>query len=212
MTTKTNTKAPNRRWLVLLLAALAAVLAVLLPAGTASASGLPAAQTRVGAINPTVTVSVGVAEHIAAGQRRSRAPSQLQVVVGNCVAAEAGGGTTKVFRVESPGNARLSVGADGGVAIKGDNTLFLNFGDEARAQSFLGRRLAQGYEGTEIKSFEVPTSYVDELRASSVPERLGRQFPDQPIRVDVNQAADQFGLRACQFPGLMAAIVPGSGC
>lgn len=63
---------------------------MLLGAGTASASGLPAAQTRVGAIHPTVTVSVGVAKHIAAGQRRSRAPSQLQVVSGHCVAANAG--------------------------------------------------------------------------------------------------------------------------
>ena len=86
MTTATQ---PSRaRWRVLLLAALAAVLAMLLPAGTASASGLPAAQTRVGAIHPTVTTVVGVAEHIAAGQHLGRAPSQLRLVSGHCVAAE----------------------------------------------------------------------------------------------------------------------------
>ena len=78
------------RWAGLLLAALVAVLGLLLAADTASASGLPVAEIRVGAIGPTVTVSVGVAEHIAAGQHLGRAPSQLRHVVGHCVAAEAG--------------------------------------------------------------------------------------------------------------------------
>lgn len=62
--------------------------------------------------------------------------------------------------MEGPGNARLDISPSGDVAIKGDNTLFLNFGQEARAQSFLERRLAQGFEGTQIKTFQVPTSYV----------------------------------------------------
>ena len=73
------------------LAALVAVLAVLLPAGMASASGSPAAETRVGAIHPTTSTVVGVHECISAGQRPVRGPSQLQVVVGHCVAAEQGG-------------------------------------------------------------------------------------------------------------------------
>ena len=89
MTTTTRTSSLRARWAGLLLAALVAVLAMVLPAGTASASGVPAAQTRVGAIHPTVSTVVGVAEHIAAGQRRSRAPSQLRLVSGHCVAAEA---------------------------------------------------------------------------------------------------------------------------
>jgi hypothetical protein len=88
------THPPRARWRLVLRAALttvlAAVLAFALPAGTASASGLPAAQTRVGAIHPTVTMVVGVAEHIAAGQHLGRAPSQLRHAVGHCVAAEAG--------------------------------------------------------------------------------------------------------------------------
>jgi len=91
VTTTTSTAAPSgasgRPWSGLLLAALAAVLAMLLPAATAS-GGLPAAETRVGAIHPTVTTVVGVAEHIAAGQHLGRAPSQLRLVVGHCVAAE----------------------------------------------------------------------------------------------------------------------------
>jgi len=97
--TTTTARQPLRaRWRVLLLAALAAVLALVLPTGTASASGVPAPQARVGAIQPTVTTVVGVAEHIAAGQRRSRAPSQLQLVSGHCVAAE--GAATAATRLE----------------------------------------------------------------------------------------------------------------
>ena len=68
------------------------VLGMLLPLGTASASGLPAAQTCVGVSHPAVVHIVGIAEHIAAGQRPVRAPSQLQIVSGHCVAAEAGAG------------------------------------------------------------------------------------------------------------------------
>jgi hypothetical protein len=40
---------------------------------------------------------------------------------------------------------------------------------------------------------------------------MARQFPDSPFAVDVNQAPDQFGLRAAQFEDLLAHIVPGSG-
>jgi hypothetical protein len=83
--------------------------------------------------------------------------------------------------VEGPGNARLDISPSGDVAIKGNNTLFLNFGQEARAQSFLERRLAQGFEGTQIKTFQVPTSYVGELRAAAVPESMARQFPGSPL-------------------------------
>jgi hypothetical protein len=63
-----------------------------------------------------------------------------------------------------------------------------------------------------IKSFQVPSSYVDELRASAVPESPARQFPDNPFVVDVNQAEDQFGLRAGSFEDLLNNIIPGSGC
>jgi hypothetical protein len=81
----------------------------------------------------------------------------------------------------------------------------------ARARAFAARRLEQGYSGTVIKTFDVPTSYVDALRASAVPERLARRFPDRPFAVDVNQAADQFGLRPANFSELMSNIIPGSG-
>jgi hypothetical protein len=78
------------RWRVLLLAALAVVLALLLPSVPASAAALPAAETRVGASGPATAVVVGVHQCITAGQRPVRGPSQPQIVVGNCVAAESG--------------------------------------------------------------------------------------------------------------------------
>ncbi len=63
----------------------------------------------------------------------------------------------------------------------------------------------------EVKSFEVPASFVDELKAAAVPERLARQFPDRPFIVDPTKAPDQFGLRPSQFDDLLRAMISGSG-
>ena len=79
----------RRGWRLLLLA-LTVVLGLLLPASPASAAALPAAETRVGASSPATAVAVGIHECITAGQHWVRGPSQLQVVVGNCVAAKTG--------------------------------------------------------------------------------------------------------------------------
>jgi RHS repeat-associated protein len=122
------------------------------------------------------------------------------------------GGVTRVFRVEGPGNARVGIGADGSVSIRGDKTLFLNFGDEARANEFLSQRVANpNTPGSQIKTFDVPDSYVAQLRAQAVPESMASQFPDRPIQVDISKTADSFGLRAEQLEGLVCVIVPGSG-
>ncbi|WP_267283897.1 LamG-like jellyroll fold domain-containing protein [Amycolatopsis thermoflava] len=118
---------------------------------------------------------------------------------------------TTVYRVEGPGNARLDIGPDGSVEIKGNQMLFLNFGDERRAREFLRKRQRQGFMDTEIKTFKVPTSYVDRLRSEAVPEGMRRQFPLNPLVVDINQGFDQFGLRPRHFDDLRANIVPGSG-
>jgi hypothetical protein len=87
--TATTAHAPSRaRLRVLLLAALAVLIALLLPAGTASAATLPATQTGVGVSHPAATRSVGLDQRITAGQRRDGPRSQLQIVSGHCVAAE----------------------------------------------------------------------------------------------------------------------------
>ena len=85
---------PTRRagWWRLLLAAAAAVLAVVFGAVTASAATVPVLETRVGVSTPALAHVIGVAEHIAAGQRLGHAPPQAISVVATGVAANAGRG------------------------------------------------------------------------------------------------------------------------
>lgn len=79
-----------RWWWRLLLAAIAAALAVLLGAGTASAVSLPVLETRVGASTPTLARVVGVHESVSAGQRWAKAPPLAEMVVATGVAANSG--------------------------------------------------------------------------------------------------------------------------
>jgi filamentous hemagglutinin len=102
------------------------------------------------------------------------------------------------------------IGDAGQVSIQGDQTLFVNFGSKERAQQFLEQRLGKGFE-SEIKSFEVPSSFVDDLRANAVPESLAKQFKDNPILVDITKAPDQFGLRADQIAELQKILLQGTG-
>jgi RHS repeat-associated protein len=121
-----------------------------------------------------------------------------------------GGGTTTVYRTEGVGNARLEISPDGSVSIKGENMLFLNFGSEDRAAELYSRQIVR-YGDSSIKTFEVPSSYVDELRRSAVPEFMAKSSPGSPLVVDVHRAPDQFGLRAIHFQDLLDNIIPGSG-
>jgi hypothetical protein len=129
------------------------------------------------------------------------------------------GKTVTVFRVEGAGNQRLFIDADGNVAIpevlanKGrgaERNLYLNFGDGARAQEFLQQRLQQFPDNT-IKTFQVPKSFADELRATAVKE-VDRPFnPSSPVIADPTKAANQYGLSQQQIQQLRNAIIPGTG-
>ncbi len=121
------------------------------------------------------------------------------------------GAKVRVFRVEGTPNTRIIIGESGEVAIQGEKTLFLNFGNRARAEEFLAQRLKQRLPGATLKSFEVPKSVLNDLRSTAVPERLSRQFPGRPILVDVTKAPDQFGLRREQIKRLQRAIIQGTG-
>lgn len=114
-----------------------------------------------------------------------------------------------VFRVEGPGNARIAMGAGGDVTIRGDKMLFLNFGDEVRAQDFLAKRLSQGYTDTLIKRFDVTREYYERLIARAMPESQAKG--SSVINVDSSRTSSSYGLRATEFPDLMCAIIPGSG-
>jgi hypothetical protein len=116
-----------------------------------------------------------------------------------------------VYRVEGNPNTRLIIGEAGDVSIQGDTTLFLNFGDRARAEEFLATRISQGMPGATIRSFEVRSSLLDELRAIAVPESSARLFPTRPFIVDGTKAPNQLGLRPDQFQLLLQSILAGSG-
>lgn len=118
---------------------------------------------------------------------------------------------TTVFRVEGLPNTRLIVGDAGQVSVQGDQMLFLNFGQQARAEEFLATRLQQGMPGAQMKSFEVPQAFLNDLRSSAVPESMASQFPGRPLLVDPTKAPDQFGLRPEQIEALRQAIIQGSG-
>ena len=115
------------------------------------------------------------------------------------------------YRVEGLPNTRVLLGEGGQVSVQGDQMFFLNFGDKARAEQFLATRLQQGMPGAQMKSFEVPKSFLNDLRASAVPESMAKQFPGRPLLVDPTKAADQFGLRPDQIEALRQAIIQGSG-
>lgn len=92
-------------------------------------------------------------------------------------------------------------------------TLYLNFGDKARAEEFLAKRVEQQMDGATIKSFEVPKSVLDEIQASAIPERVARLPENQgkPIIADPTKAADQYGIRPQWLKELQDKIIQGSG-
>lgn len=68
--------------------------------------------------------------------------------------------------------------------------------------------------GAEVKSFEVPKSFVDELRASAVTEAELAANPalkGRPLVSDPTKTPDSFGLRPEQIEALKKQIIPGSG-
>ena len=119
--------------------------------------------------------------------------------------------SVRVFRVEGSPNTRILIGETGEVVVQGDKTLFLNFGSRARAEEFLAQKLGQGMTDAQVKSFEVPQSFLDDLRSIAVLESEVADFPGRPILVDSTKAPDQFGLRAEQIEELRKRVLAGSG-
>ncbi len=127
--------------------------------------------------------------------------------------------TVPAYRVEGQGNERMRVDPNGNVDIpevrtnKGrgpERNLYVNFDDPARARAFQDQRLPQ-FPDNVIKSVDVPRSYLNELRATAVPEAERAANPDKPVIADPTKARDQFGLSGQQIDKLREAAVPGSG-
>lgn len=119
--------------------------------------------------------------------------------------------TTTVYRVEGLPNTRVIIGDGGQVSVQGDQMLFVNFGDKARAEQFLATRVQQGMPGAQMKSFQVTQSFVADLQQAAVPESMAKQFPGSPLLVDPTKAPNQFGLRPEQIKALQNSIIQGSG-
>jgi YD repeat-containing protein len=118
---------------------------------------------------------------------------------------------TTVYRVEGLPNTRIIINQSGEVTVQGEQMLFLNFNQLERAEELLARRLQQQMPGVELKSFEVPQSFLDDLRRLSVPESQAATFPTRALRVDTTRAPDQFGLRPDQIEELRRVLMEGSG-
>jgi len=100
------------------------------------------------------------------------------------------------------------------VSISGDGMLHLNMsGDIAHTEQFRG-------SGGQIIAFDVPTSYVNQVRSMAIDQRrpsgmrrrkwnifsAGRPQIDDP-----KKGPDLYGLPSEMFPGLLEARIPGSG-
>lgn len=119
--------------------------------------------------------------------------------------------TVVVYRVEGTANTRVVVGSEGDVTFRGNGMLFLNFGQQRRAEEFLAMRVQQGMPGASMKTFRVRREALEDLRARAADEVDGKVDLSRPLRVDVSRAPDQFGLRRGHVRELREHVVPGSG-
>lgn len=135
----------------------------------------------------------------------------------------------RVFRVEGKCNERLHIDPSGRVEVpkistcksdtssESERLLYLNFGNEGRAQRFYKQRLNQFSDNTfAIKSFDVPKSFLDELRTIAVPEHKRSSNKENPViadprKSDPKKGPDQFGLPPKQIKRLREMIIPWSG-
>lgn len=146
---------------------------------------------------------------ILAGMGTSAALSVLKA--GGAIRDPNTGSTVTVYRVEGAPNTRVLIGEKGQVTITGETTLYLNFGDKARAQEFLQKRISQNMEGATVKTFEVPRSVLNDLRNNAVSESEVKLYPNKPIVADPTKAPDQYGIRLDQIKDLQDKIIQGTG-
>jgi len=126
----------------------------------------------------------------------------------------------RVYRVEGTPNTRVHIDENGTVLILEPNkTLYLTFGDRARAEQYLQQKLGPGQKlgplpQGRIKSFEVSQSFVDDLKAHAVYEAdlaINPSLKDRPLIADPNQTCESFGLRPAHIQQLEAEIIQGTG-
>ena len=128
--------------------------------------------------------------------------------------------TVSVYRVEETQFPRIKVNSDGTVNVPEvttksgkERTLWLNFGQPQRAKEFAQKRQQQGKQ-VAIKKVEVDASLLENLRQRAIYDK-GSEVKDdktKPLKGDINQADDQFGLRTSEdIESFRKAIIPESG-
>jgi RHS repeat-associated protein len=122
--------------------------------------------------------------------------------------------TVTVYRKQDtsiPQTMRLSVDEGGNVSVTGSGSLYLNMtGDISHSLAF---------KGDQLVAFDVPRSYVDAVDAASLPQRMPRGWAGsrrdwnlaRKVAPDQSDGPGLFGLPDNHLPGLLDAIIPGSG-
>ncbi|MGI5221787.1 putative T7SS-secreted protein [Nocardia sp. CA-290969] len=126
-----------------------------------------------------------------------------------------------VYRTQREGghSERVHVGPDGSITITGDNMLHVNMSNNiAHSEAFRG-------PGFQIVAFDVPRSFVDDIRNAAIPQRrpsgVSRRewnisSSGKPQIDDPKVGPDLYGIPSNLFGGenfsaLLDAIIPGSG-
>lgn len=159
---------------------------------------------------PLETSAANVGAHFVRSSVARRAI--LNGAVGRAqLAAENVASRVTVFRVEGAPNAHFMIDEIGNVALApGNKTVWLNFGQEGRALSYLDRKVADGLPDAHLKTFEVDQLFLDEIRATAVPENIARRNPSAPI-ISRDPFPDQYGLRPDHLQQMMGYVYQGSG-
>ncbi|WP_323109339.1 hemagglutinin repeat-containing protein [Pectobacterium carotovorum] len=155
----------------------------------------------------------GVSKETADILYTSMAGIHTAAAIGGAFYGMKGPSTVTVYRVEGTPNTRLLIGENGQVTITGSTTLYLNFGDKARALEFFEKRSIQNMDNTSIKTFEVPNSVLDDLRKTAVKESVARlpENKGKPVIADPTKAKDQYGIRPEKLKELQDKIIQGTG-
>jgi hypothetical protein len=120
---------------------------------------------------------------------------------------------SKVFRVQGgiPPKAskfRIFIGESGEMVVKDKTKLFVTFDDMNRVKVFSGVNRAGK---AEVISFEVKTSFVQQVRKFAVPQEKARMFSKLPEISDKTKTNSSFGLPLDWIEQLKASSIRGTG-
>jgi RHS repeat-associated protein len=106
------------------------------------------------------------------------------------------------YRVEGGGSKIKFSVSENMLTISGNDMLFVNFGQEARAMQFLAKR----GDNAVLLEFKITKDFVDKIKNDAVPQSQGRLYPTKPQVVDATKAPDQFGIPQNYFQELLNNI------